>query len=194
MSRIKDALDYWFDHNVNIATRTILIEDSDGDDIDAKTVARFIKGLHILEQKPDEPINVTIMSFGGSWYEGLAIYDAIVDSPCDIIMKGTGPVMSMGSIIFMAADERILTKNSRLMLHYGTTGIDNAHPKVFESWAEDEKKNLVIMEEIYLDVIRKKYPKFSRKKLQEMLNFDTVLSAQEAVKLGLADKIEGVIE
>jgi ATP-dependent protease ClpP protease subunit len=47
------------------------------------------------------------------------------------------------------------------------------------------------MEQMYLAKIRVKHPDFKLKKLQEMLNFDTILSAQESVDLGLADKILG---
>lgn len=187
MSRInRSDLDTWFDNNLSIATRTIII----ADDIDAASVSMFLKGFHILEQKKDETINIILSSFGGDWYSGLAVFDAVRSSPCNIIVKGTGPVMSMGSIIMLAGDERVLTPNARLMLHYGSIGSEEIHSKIFDRWAKDEKKNLTIMEDMYLEVIRKKHPKFSRKKIQEMLNFDTILNAEEAVELGLADRVE----
>jgi ATP-dependent protease ClpP protease subunit len=47
------------------------------------------------------------------------------------------------------------------------------------------------MEGIYLKRIKEKHPKFTRRKLKEMMNFDCILSAKEAVELGLADKILG---
>ena len=47
------------------------------------------------------------------------------------------------------------------------------------------------MEDTYLEVIREKHPRFTRKKLQKMLTSDSYLTAQQAMDLGLAD---GIIE
>lgn len=182
-------LDYFLDHNINISTRTIIIDDED-DGIDAAKASKFLKSMHILEQKPDEPINIIITSSGGCWHSGMAIFDSIRNSPCSIQITGTGQVMSMGSIIMQAADSRILTPYTRFMIHNGTIELSESHTKIFQSWAKEEKKIQSVMEDIYLEQIRKKHPKFTRKKLQELLAFDTILSAKEAVELGLADKVK----
>ena len=48
-----------------------------------------------------------------------------------------------------------------------------------------------MIEDIYLKKIREKHPKYTRAKIRNLLNFDTILTAQETVDLGLADRIFG---
>ena len=45
------------------------------------------------------------------------------------------------------------------------------------------------MHHVYLEKIHTKKPKFSKKALEEMLKFDTIISAKDAVDLGLADEV-----
>lgn len=48
----------------------------------------------------------------------------------------------------------------------------------------------MILNKIYLDRIREKNKDFTIKKLDKMLDFDTILLPSEAVQLGLADEVE----
>jgi ATP-dependent protease ClpP protease subunit len=95
----------------------------------------------------------------------------------------------MGSVILQAADERILAPNARVMIHYGYMGMAPNHTKIYQKWAEECKKLDQQMLDIYMDKIVEKHPRFQRNQLDEMCNFDTILNAQEAVNLGLADSI-----
>jgi ATP-dependent protease ClpP protease subunit len=146
-----------------------------------------------------------------------------------------GHAMSMGSIIPQAADERLIDKRCRFMIHYGYDG-GHGHSKLFEKWSDEGKVVNYEMENIYLDKMLEKdeamrqagtenylegvmsalmdrqnafqHPpapktkyKFSkvpakrredvRIALRDFLNFDSFLTAEETVSLGLAD---GLIE
>ena len=46
-------------------------------------------------------------------------------------------------------------------------------------------------EDMYLKRIKEKKPRFTRKQLQSMLTFDTILNPKQAIELGLADKVYG---
>jgi ATP-dependent Clp endopeptidase proteolytic subunit ClpP len=186
----------------------------------------FVKGMHILEtQNREKSINVIMNNPGGDWYHGMAIYDAILNSPCPCVIKVYGYAMSMGSVILQAASKRIMMPNSRFMIHYGYSGI-YSHTKIVEKWSDENKRLNYEMENIYLDkmtqvsslklgkalsaIINKQrsseipYPgevsyTFSREKkqkreelraiLREMLNFDTILSPEETISIGLADEV-----
>jgi hypothetical protein len=120
----------------------------------------------------------------------------------------------MGSIILQAADQRVMTRHSRIMIHYGNFGM-HQHTKIVYKWANETKKFDQIMEDIYLDKIgdrkitlekyltligkeleipqgnaKNKKVLIGRKELQEMLNFDTIIDAETALELNLIDKIE----
>jgi len=58
-----------------------------------------------------------------------------------------------------------------------------------KKWAEEYTRLDRLHEEVLLNRIHEKHPGFSRGKLQKMMNFDTILAADEAVDLGLADQV-----
>jgi ATP-dependent Clp protease protease subunit len=194
-----DEVDKLYEHDVFIPTRTIYMG-SFGKDweehetgVDFTMAESVIKSLMVLETiapKAGQSDDITIVmnNPGGDWYHGMAIYDAIKACPHHVTIRVYAHAMSMGSIILQAADERVMMPNSRLMIHYGYSGHNN-HSKVVQKWAEEDKKIASQMEAIYLEKIREKNPNFAIKKLREMLSFDTILSAEETVALGLADRV-----
>lgn len=193
----RDDIDKFLDYEIYVPSRTVYMGsvkvDDDGNEsgTDAAMAERTIKSLHVLESlapNGDQPINIIMNNPGGCEYSGLAIYDAIKACKNHVTIKVFGHAMSMGSVILQAADDRVMSPNSRMMIHYGTWGISD-HPKIVYKWAEEGKKFDSIMEQIYMEKILAKNPGFKLKKLQEMLNFDTFLTAKEAVALGLADSV-----
>lgn len=190
-----DNLDRFHDNNLFLPTRTIYIGseevsiDSGESGTDGAMAERVIKNLHILESINNEPINVIMNNMGGDVFHGMAIYDAIRACNSRVIIKATGYVMSMGSIILQAGDERILTPHSVVMIHHGYDGHATNHVKTVRSWVDFGKKFDELINKIYLDKIREKNPEFKRSKLDNLLDFDTLLFPEEAVKLGLADKV-----
>ena len=183
--RDRSDIERFFDHCVYIPTRTIFLND----EVDQDLVDVAIKGLHILDSQSTAPITVILNTVGGDEYHGMAIYDAIRSCRSLVTIKGMGHVMSMGSMIIQAADVRVMSPNSKFMFHYGDWGIDN-HPKIAKQWMKEEEKFSAMMEDLYLAKIREVHPRFTRNKLQKMLDFDTILNAQEALELGLIDKID----
>ena len=193
---IRDDIDRFFQYGIDISTRTIYMGShsayDDGDSgVDHEMAEAVVKALHILDtQAPngDKPITIIMNNPGGGEYHGLAIFDAIKACKNHVVVKVFGYAMSMGSIILQAADERIMAPNSRFMIHYGTWGVYD-HPKIAYKWAEEGKKFDKWMIDLYLTKIREKHPKYPRKKVDEMCNFDTILNAKETVELGLADEV-----
>lgn len=186
--------------------------------VDHLMAESFIKGLHVLESKNNSEITIVMNNPGGEWYHGMAIYDAIQNAKCHCTIKVYGYAMSMGSIILQAADKRILMPNSRFMIHFGGTSFDDASLPLIEKWVNEERRINHDMENIYLKAMLDKeekeghgylskvlskvlgIPKTLSKKpeikkeelrviLKEMLNFDTILTANETVDLGFADEI-----
>jgi len=224
----KETLDRWFDYNVDVESRTIYMGSEEG--VDAVMAEQMIKGMHILESKSTDIITIIMNNIGGDFFHGMAIYDVIQTSKCHCVIKVYGHAMSMGSLILQAADKRIMSPNSRFMIHFGYDS-HSGHAKMVERWADESKRLSHLMENIYLDVMMEKEEKmgdgylaqtlgkimtqqksfehppllkpftytFSKKAevkreqvrvlLKEMLNFDTILTAEETVALGFADEI-----
>lgn len=192
----RDDIDKFHDYGLYLPTRTIHMSSEeysldDGESgVDGKMAERVVKNLYVLESINQEPITILMNNIGGDEYHGMAIYDAIKLCKSHVTIKVRGHAMSMGSIILQAADERIMAPSSRMMVHYGTWGY-YGHAKTAQKWATEGQFQDAQMEKIYMERILEKDPTFSLTKLKKMCDHDTFMSAAEAVKLGLADKIEG---
>lgn len=78
---------------------------------------KWLRIISLLNELNDEPITVVISSDGGYVYDGLGVYDSLRHSKSHIITKCYSKACSMGFILFLAGDERILSKNASLMHH-----------------------------------------------------------------------------
>lgn len=191
MARLnKDHLDKWYDHHINLELRTIYIganslHMTDGygaDEISPYITENVIKGLTLLETKP-EPIKIILNSPGGDLYQGLAIYDALKRSPCDIEILATGQCMSAASIILQAATKRSLSENCIVMVHNGEDANVGSPDDVY-NWAKFGKHMNKVMYKIYAQASNKPESYWARK-----CEKDYILTAEEAVNEGLADEI-----
>lgn len=196
MARInRDDVDKFHDYSLYIPKRTIFmgsesVETNDESGVDSSMAERVIKNLAILDNLSGEEITIIMNNIGGDVIHGMAIYDAIKACASHVTIKVYGHAMSMGSIILQAADERVMAPNSRFMMHYGTFAVDKEAQSAYK-WAEESKKFDKWMENMYLAKIQEKQPAFKLKTLQKMLSVDTILTPEETIALGLADKVLG---
>lgn len=193
---ILDRIDTYHSYHIFPNDRTIdLLSDQPDNTVGYPTAARFIKNLHIVESLSLDPITIHLNTSGGDVIQGMAIYDAILNSKCHITIKVFGECMSIGSVILQAADDRVLLPNSCVMFHSGTGGGVDGNP--------DESLNGSILyrslsarcDKILFDKINEKRVKENQalmaKRTFEMMNMKgKFMLAEEAVDIGLADRIE----
>lgn len=190
----RDELDRFHDYDINLSSRTIWLGgDSEGEDegyITFRTAEKIIKNLVFLEEINKDPITILMNTPGGDVDAGFAIYDAIDKSNCHITIRSYR-AESMGSIILQAADHRVMTPKSKLMIHIGSLGFSENHAKIVYKWIEQTKKDDRAAEQILLKKIKEKKPKFTSKMLKEMLEYDTYLTPRQAITYNLIDEIYG---
>lgn len=198
MPRItRDDLDRFMHFGFLPASRTIYLGeariDNDsregGPGVDYRLADQIIKSIFILESINQEPINIIVNNPGGDEYHGLAIYDAIRATPCNVTVRIIGHAMSMAAWFAQAADKRVMYPNATMMIHYGYMGLPPVHTHTFERWGKEVGRLNRLMEQHFLERIKEKHPTFSLKKLRERLLFDSFLTARETVDLGLADEV-----
>lgn len=191
----RDDVDKFFDYGVSLPTRTIFMGSSEDFDEETGTdhimSQRMIKGLHLLDFTSNEPITIIMNNLGGDEYHGIAIYDAIKECKSHITIIVYGTAMSMGSIILQAADERVMSPNSRMMIHYGTWEPPHDHPKIVQAWNKEGKRMDNWMIDLYWAKMKEKNSKITKKSVDKMLDFDTFFSPEEAIVIGLSDKVLG---
>lgn len=182
---LREDIDRFFDYGVHIPSRTLYM----GSEVDEVMAELFLKGMALLEISSD-PITIVMNNIGGDEYHGLGIYDAIATSKCHITIKAYGHAMSMGSWILQAADERVLAPSCTVMIHYGFTPVDAdlTRSQVGAMHSEVARLNQ-LMEQTYLVRMQEKNPRATLHQLQKLLEKESHFTAEQAVGLGLADKI-----
>lgn len=186
MSRPRRSIctyDQFFDWGLHAPARTICLTSA----IDQDTADYFLKAISILSTST-EPIKILMNCEGGDEYHGLAIYDAIVSSKSHITIEVYGHAMSMGSWILQAADERAMAPRATMMLHYGVWGHED-HVKYYRVHAAEGERLNELMEKDYMRRIKQAKPRYQLATLRKLLENETFLNAEEAVALGLADRV-----
>lgn len=178
-----------------------ILPDSDGAEpgVEFSMANQFIKNLNILMRHSDKPILIHMKTCGGFWEEGMAIYDAIQACPNPITILNYTHARSMSSIIFQAANRRVMMPNSTFMFHGGTIGMEGTY-KQFMNESKEAAKTQEIMLNIYIDSMKKfgkGWKKKSRKDIKEWLENqmdkkeEVYMDAKQAVQFGFADQIFG---
>lgn len=185
-----ESIQLFLDEGLDLNNRQIYLSDNydeNADDgINSISTEKLYKHLSVLSTISSDPITIILNTAGGETSQGMAMYDIIKSCKCKVIIKVVGDAHSMGSVILQAADERIMTKNSTMLLHYGQTSID-AESDNFKRWQQEYERLEKVMELILLKKMR---GKVTKKQLREMMKFDTILDATKALKFGLIDRIE----
>lgn len=185
MSNKQSNLDILLEHNFDIRARIIYLNG----EIDQESADKFIKILMFLDKTAGE-ITIILNSDGGCVSSGFALYDTIKLCQNEVEIKVLGSVMSIATIILQAGDKRIMSENSRLMLHRGEMALDD-HITNVEAAVKESKAVEDIMLNIYLEKIHEKQPNFTMSRMKKLLDFDHYMSAQRCLEFGLVDHVDG---
>jgi ATP-dependent protease ClpP protease subunit len=158
---------------------------------------RFIRNLNIcMRANPDKPILVHMKTCGGYWEEGMAVFDAIRTCPSKVTILNYTWARSMSSLIFLAANKRVMMPHAWFMFHMGSAEFSGT-AKQLDTEAEREKVLIARMIEHYVDALKEQgsMSRWSRARLRQWLKAqmdkkeDVFLEADQAVTVGFADEI-----
>lgn len=139
-----------------------------------------------LEKHPDaELINVHMHSTGGSVYEAMGIWAQLKQHPAKVVGTVDGVAMSAMSYIATACDKVRMYKNSIQMIHNASV-LAYGDANFLRSTADDLDKMMEANRQSYL---MKAGDKLTEEKLIELLDAETILTAQECLEIGLCDEI-----
>jgi len=185
----------FYEKGLAIPSRTLYIgsetydkEEKSESGVDFRMAENVVKGLHILNSMDNNEITVLMNNVGGDEYHGLAIYDAIKSSIAPVTIMVYGHVMSMGSVILQGASKRMMTPHSTMMVHMGSLSVAIDQRDIETHKKEWDRVNRLV-DDIYLNRIREKQPRYSPNQLKEFLSTERYISANEAVELGLATEV-----
>lgn len=145
-----------------------------------------------IEVKFDEvsqPMQLIISTPGGRASDMFSIYDVMrmVRKDCDIETFGLGQVMSAGTLLLASGTKgkRKIGRNCRVMVHQVSAGTSGPHHEMMNEIAEIEYTQQKYIKCLAAET--KMSESFIKKLFERKVNI--YLSAEEAVKYGLADII-----
>ncbi|ODQ61896.1 hypothetical protein WICANDRAFT_76084 [Wickerhamomyces anomalus NRRL Y-366-8] len=155
--------------------------------IDDNLATTVTAQLLYLESQSSLPINIYINSPGGSVTAGLAIYDTMQYIRCEISTVAIGQAYSMASLLLAAGSQkkRFVLPNTSIMVHQPSGGFQGQTSDI-EIHAKHIIKTRERLNRIYQKHIK---PGTTLSKIHELLERDKFLLAEEAVELGLADRV-----
>lgn len=150
--------------------------------------------MAVMDYESNNRITLLMNSGGGSVDYGFQLGDAInsLNSPVDAIAFGDNASMAV-DVLQMCA-KRYLLPNTRLLIHYVRHSKEfiGDDEKLFATDIDLVRQHMAEYREKRLRLYERR-TKMRRKKLQELFRFGEIhheyISAEQAVRLGLADKI-----
>ncbi len=154
--------------------------------IESQTSANYIQ-KQLENSKDISQINIFINSYGGEVKEGLAIYNQLKRHPAQKTVYVDGFACSIASVIAMAGDKVIMGNNTLMMIHHASMG----------AWGNAEELRKAANDVEVIDkascssYLAKAGDKLSEETLNQLLDNQTWLNAEQCLQYGLCDEIAG---
>lgn len=142
------------------------------DDIYNETLKAFEEFIQSLDDE-EKDVELVIMSYGGSIFDGLAIADRIIESGRKFTARVLGCAMSAAAVIACACDRIVMSDLDAIMIHSARSCFGYV----------DEGSH--IANASMLKIINRRLPEYTEEDLMKDHFFD----ADEALKAGLIDEI-----
>jgi len=158
------------------------------DQVDQTSANEIIKKLWFLDMSdPGKPIILIINSPGGSVDAGFAIWDQVKMLTSPVFTLVTGLAASMGSILSLCAapGKCFATPRTRIMIHQPlVSGVIRGQATDLDIQAKEMIKTRDGLVTIYMEKTGK-----TRDQIENAIDRDTWMTADEAKEFGLIDRI-----
>lgn len=157
-----------------------------GEKIESETSANYIQ-RQLESQKDVSNINIFINSYGGEVKEGLAIYNQLKRHSAQKTVYVDGFACSIASVIAMAGDKVVMGNNTLMMIHHASMG----------AWGNAEELRKAANDVEVIDkascssYLSKAGEKLTEETLNQLLDNQTWLNAEQCLQYGLCDEIAG---
>lgn len=143
--------------------------------------------LYLDAEDPEREIRLYINSPGGEMYAGFAMYDAMQQISAPVSTAAVGITASFGTVMLAggAAGRRFALKNATIHMHQPHGGAQGQASDIAIQAAESLRLK-TLMQDVFM-----KHTGQSRERIEQDLDRDIYLSAEQALEYGL---IDGVVD
>ncbi len=152
--------------------------------VEQQASTRLAAAIEQLSQSGAEQIIILFSSLGGNIYEGFLLATIIQNSKVSIRIHATNHIDSIANVIFLAAKERTTESYAKFYLHGASVQGSFDEKGLKEKLSEVKAQNSRIANFVAEN------SSVSLKKVQEMMEAGTTISAQDAKKKAFVQNIE----
>ena len=156
-------------------------------DVSEQIMQQIVMQVIAFAETSNAPINMILSTYGGSVDEMFSLYDLIKYIAAPVHTIGMGKVMSAGTLLLAAGEKgkRLIGRSARVMIHPVAGG---AEGDIFD--VENNVKEMRRLQDLMVGFLSDE-TKMSRKQVEGIMTKGTehYLTADEAVELGIADKV-----
>lgn len=152
-------------------------EQYDGSGTTAKRISAALRSIG------DKDITINLNSGGGSFFEGIAIYNMLREHPKKVTVKVMGLAASAASVIAMAADDLQIARSGFLMIHNAWV-VAMGNRKDLKAAADALEPFDSSMADLYAARTG-----MERRQIEKMMDAETWIAGSDAVDMGFADSL-----
>jgi ATP-dependent Clp endopeptidase proteolytic subunit ClpP len=157
-------------------------------EVGAVSVAKALTELGIWARRDaGQPIKLIFNSPGGSVFDGLALFDYLLELRADghqITTVGMGMAASMGGILLQAGTHRVLAPNAYMLIHEISSLAWGGASEL-----EDEVAFVKRLQDRILDILAERSTMTRQQIARKWKRKDWWLDAPEALRLGFVDEV-----
>jgi len=152
---------------------------------DALANAVVAQLLFLEKQDPKKDVIMYINSPGGSVYSGLAIIDTMNYIKPDVVTIAVGTTASMGTMLLTSGKKgkRFSLKNSTIHIHQPLGGAEGQASDIAIT-----AKEIIRIKELLRDILSESTGQ-EKSKIEQDMDRDFFMTANQALEYGLIDKI-----
>ena len=150
------------------------------------TAAYICSEIRYLSRNSKEPLTLILNSHGGSISAGMAIYDTLNASGCEVTTVVEGMAASMAAFLATCAatkGRRFCQPNAEIMVHQPLGGVQGQASDITIA-ADHINSTKRKMTKIFANSVN-----LEESKIKTLTDRDTWLSAEDALKMGFVDHV-----
>ena len=183
MKKFTDELEAAIEWGIDVRGRRVFLHG----DVDESSISTAIRGLYVMSDLEDKPIELFVTSYGGMIDESFALHDVCRTIKVPVHTVALGKCMSAAPLLVAAGEpgHRYATENTIFMLHAAAIDLDGSLANV-EQTAKAERTRCEKMDRLlatYTTMDYRHWAKFSRG------DIDHYFDAEQALTWGVIDQL-----
>ena len=152
--------------------------------IDEEAVSRIFRALTAASTNSVKHMHPLFQSQGGCIGEGVTLYNCFRALPFDLTLYNTGTVASIATIAYLGAKKRKTSALAAFAIHRTQTTTQSANTQTIQFLAA-----AAVINDQRTEAILRQHITMPSEKWSQFDHNDVIFTAEEAVKVGIADEI-----